>query len=250
MFPILTGISPLILIGFLVSMVLGIYAQFKVQSTYSRYSRVPSRRGLTGAQVAYEVLMRAGSEDWAVLREARGEVTTRSVRIELASGVLSDHYDPIHRVLRLSPDVYNSTSLAACGIAAHESGHAIQHAKGYAPLHLRTALYPLANLGSQAWMWLWLAGLIMGGMRYINPTFLTLGIALFSCAVAFYVITLPVEFDASRRALIYLTEYKILDEGEMVGARKVLTAAALTYVAAALTAVFQLLYLLSVRRER
>ena len=240
--------SPWIVLGFFAAMALGLYATLKVQITYARYSREPSRRGMTGAETAREILNRAGAEDWAVVAHAQGQPTTRDVRIEMVPGQLSDHYDPIHRVLRLSPAVYNGNSLAACGIAAHESGHAVQHAKAYAPLTLRTALYPLANIGSQAWMWLILGGFFFGGMANLG-IFLNIGIALFSCAVLFYVVTLPVEFDASRRALAYLSEYGILTDDELRGTRKVLSAAALTYVAAALTAVLQLLYLLTLRRN-
>lgn len=240
--------SPLILIGFLACLVLGIYASFKTQSTYAKFSRVGSRSGLVGAQVAREILDRAGLEAWAVEKEMRGEPTTRSVQIEMVSGMLSDHYDPIQRVLRLSPDVYHGSSLAACGVAAHEAGHAVQHAKGFVPLHLRTTLYPLAAIGSKAWPFLMMLGW-MFGLRDLG-ILLSIGIVMFSFAVAFYVITLPVEFDASRRAMVYLREYGILATEELSGARKVLTAAALTYVAAALTAVIQLLYLLSLRRDR
>lgn len=243
------GTNPWIMVGFLAAMVLGLYASIKVQTTYARYSRQPSRRGLTGAETAREILDRAGAEDWAVVGASHGQPTTRDVRIEMVPGQLSDHYDPIHRVLRLSPGVCNGTSLAACCIAAHEAGHAVQHAKAYTPLTLRTTLYPLANIGSQAWMWLILGGFFVGGIGNLGPVFLNIGIALFSCAVVFYVVTLPVEFDASRRALAYLSEYQILTEDEMGGARKVLSAAALTYVAAALTAVLQLLYLLTLRRD-
>lgn len=235
-------------LAFLACFLLGLYATFKTQMTYSKYSRVRSRAGLTGAQVAREILDRAGAEQWAVEKEMRGEPTTLAVRVEMVPGMLADHYDPIHRVLRLSPDVYGGSSLAACGIAAHEAGHAVQHAKGYAPLHMRTALYPLANLGSQAWMWLMLLGFFFGGLQNLG-VILTIGIGLFACAVAFYVITLPVEFDASWRALGYLSEYGILARDEMGGARKVLSAAALTYVAAALTAVVQLIYLIWLRRD-
>jgi hypothetical protein len=234
--------------GFIASFMLGAYATYKTHSTYTRYGRVGSRTGMTGAEVAREILDRAAMEEWAVELDLQRKPTTRDVRVEIVPGILSDHYSPVDRVLRLSPDVYRGTSLASCGIAAHEAGHAVQHAKGYAPLHLRTALYPLAAIGSQAWMWLMLLGFLVGGMQHLGPV-LTIGIAAFSCAVAFYVVTLPVEFDASRRAMVYLREYGILASDELVGARKVLTAAALTYVAAALTAVLQLLYLLALRRD-
>ena len=237
-----------VMLGFGLCMVLGIYASIKTQTTYARYSRVGSRVGLTGSEVAREMLDRAGLEDWAVEKEMRGEPTTKSVRIEMVPGTLSDHYDPIHRVLRLSPDVYHGTSLASCGVAAHETGHAMQHAKGFAPLHLRTTLYPLAAIGSRAWPFLMMFGWFFG-MRNLGML-LSVGIVMFSFAVLFYIITLPVEIDASRRALKYLGEYGILAPDELPGARKVLTAAALTYIAAALTAVIQLLYLLSLRRDR
>jgi len=246
-FPFIFGGSPLIMLGFLAALLLGIWATIMVRSAYAKYSRVPMRAGLTGAEVARYILDQAGSEDWAIDAAARGAPTTRDVRIEMVPGMLADHYDPINRVLRLSPEVYQGTSLAAAGVAAHEAGHAIQHAKGFAPLHLRTTLYPLANIGSQAWPFLMIAG-FMFGLRNLG-WLLDVGIILFSFAVAFYLITLPVEFDASRRALAYLGGYGLLSDRELVGARKVLRAAALTYVAAALTAVIQLLYLLSLRRD-
>ncbi len=241
------GGSPLIMLGFFAALLLGIWATIMVQSAYAKYSRLPTRSGLTGADVARYILDRASAEEWAMEAAARGAPTTRDVRIQVVPGMLADHYDPINRVLRLSPEVYSGTSLAAAGIAAHEAGHAIQHAKGFAPLHLRTTLYPLANIGSQAWPFLMIAGFLFG-LRNLD-WLLDLGIILFSFAVAFYLITLPVEFDASRRALGCLAQYGLLTDRELKGARRVLSAAALTYVAAALTAVVQLLYLLSVRRE-
>jgi len=161
------------------------------------------------------------------------------VRIETAQGFLSDHYDPRSRVLRLSPDVYSTPSLAAVGVAAHEAGHALQHAAGYAPLSLRTALVPAASVGSQlAWP------LLVFGFLLQATALVKLGVVFFAAAVVFQLVTLPVEFNASRRALAAVESVGILGPDELPGARQVLTAAALTYVAAAVTSVMQLLYFL------
>ncbi|RMG90173.1 MAG: zinc metallopeptidase [Candidatus Dadabacteria bacterium] len=203
---------------------LSLVAQMWVQSAFHRYGERMNRRGITGAQAAEMILARSGLRD---------------VRIEMAQGVLSDHYDPRSRVLRLSPDVYGKPSLAAVGVAAHEAGHAIQHAAGYAPLQLRSALVPVASIGSQlAWP------LLVFGFLLHTLALVKLGVILFAAAVAFQLVTLPVEFNASRRALAAVEGAGILGPDELPGARQVLTAAALTYVAAAVTAVMQLLYFL------
>jgi hypothetical protein len=206
------------------ALLLSIYAQFKVKSTYSRFSKVSTYRGITGAQAAREILRSAG---------------VHGVDIELTRGFLSDHYDPRSRVLRLSESVYAGDSIASVGVAAHEAGHAIQHAHGYAPLKLRSALVPVSSLGSNlAWP------LLIIGFIFMAQSLILAGIVFFSLAVLFQIVTLPVEFNASSRALQALPASGILSDSEVAGARKVLTAAALTYVAAATAAVLQLVYFL------
>src|SRR5215831_20605709 len=195
------------------AVLLALYAQFKVTSTYARFSQVPVSSGLTGAQAAEEILRRNGLS---------------SVSVERTEGVLSDHYDPRARSLSLSLDVYSGSSVAAVGVAAHETGHAIQHARGYAPLALRSAMVPTVQFGS------WLAWPIFFlGFLFHSGVMLQLGILVFSAVVAFTVVTLPVEFDASARALRALRDESLVTDEELRGVRTVLTAAALTYVAAA-----------------
>ena len=206
----------------LIGAVLCIWAQARVSSTYNRYSRVLSRTGMTGAQAAQRILQLSGIYD---------------VRIEHVGGKLTDHYDPVNKVLRLSDTVYGSTSVAAIGVAAHECGHAVQHDKGYAPLQFRSALVPVANIGSKAGIPLILLGALLG----MNQTLIHIGIWVFALAVLFQLVTLPVEFNASGRALAMLGDYGMLDRDETKGCRKVLQAAALTYVAAAASAILQLL---------
>lgn len=210
---------------------LSLYAQIKVSSTFKRYSQVRSGQGLTGAEGARRLLDEGG---------------LGHVSIELSQGKLSDHYDPRSKVLRLSPDVAHKDSLAALGVAAHEVGHALQDAQGYAPMRLRSTLVPVASLGSNLGIGLFIVGLFIGG----NPVLMNLGIVLFSAAVLFTLVTLPVEFDASRRALHLLNSRGILVSGEVDGARKVLRAAGLTYVAAALMAIVQLARLVLISRNR
>lgn len=212
------------------AIVLGIYAQAKVSSSFNRYSQVPSARGLTGAQAARAVLDSAGLSD---------------VGIDVAGRRLSDHYDPRTRVLTLSPDVGNSNSLAALGVAAHEAGHAMQHADGYAAFRLRSALVPVANIGTNLGFVLFFIGLIF----YRNGMLMNVGILLYSAAVLFTLVTLPVEFNASRRAMAQLENRSILVADELSGAKKVLSAAALTYVAAALMAILQLVRLVLISRR-
>jgi Zn-dependent membrane protease YugP len=215
------------------AVVLGIYAQAKVSSTFKRYSAIASSRGLTGSQAARLLLDGAGLS---------------SVGIDVSGGRLSDHYDPRTRSLTLSPDVGNSSSLAALGVAAHEAGHALQHAQGYAAFKVRTALVPVANIGSNLGIMLFIVGAIFGASQGI-PWLMNLGILLFSAAVLFTLVTLPVEFNASNRAIKELANKSILMGGELEGAKKVLSAAALTYVAAALMAVLQLVRLILISRR-
>ncbi|MDH4196147.1 MAG: zinc metallopeptidase [Candidatus Aminicenantes bacterium] len=213
-------------------LVLAIYAQSKVRSTFARYSRVIARSQLTGAQAAGQILQTGGA----------GEVN-----VEKVPGQLTDHYDPRKKVLRLSEAVHDSPSIAALGIAAHEAGHALQHRSGYTPLTLRNAIYPIANLGSTLAMPLFIIGFIFTRGPNI---WMDLGILLFTGAVAFTVITLPVEFNASKRAMTLLEERKFLSGEELVGARRVLSAAALTYVASTAMAVMQLVRLIILRDSR
>jgi len=215
------------------AIILALYAQMKVSSTFQRYLRVSASSGLTGAQVARDLLNKNNLSD---------------VAVEITPGYLSDHYDPRQRVLRLSPKVYHGRSLAALGVAAHETGHAIQHAEEYVPLNIRTALFPAAQFGSQLAFPLFFIGLLFGH----GGTFLmNLGILLFTFAVLFQVFTLPVEFNASSRALNMLeTEGYLMRGGEVAGARKVLSAAALTYLAATAMAILQLFRLLLIRGMR
>jgi len=216
--------DPLYFILIAPAFLLSLAAQMWVQSAFRKYGARMNRRGITGARAAELILARAGLDD---------------VRIETAQGFLSDHYDPRSRVLRLSPDVYSTPSLAAVGVAAHEAGHALQHAAGYAPLNLRTALVPAASVGSQlAWP------LLVFGFLLQATALVKLGVVFFAAAVVFQLVTLPVEFNASRRALAAVESVGILGPDELPGARQVLTAAALTYVAAAVTSVMQLLYFL------
>ena len=208
-----------------ISALISLFAQFLVNSRFSKYSRVRSRSGMTGAQAAERILQSQGIYDVAIQR---------------VSGKLTDHYDPRNKTLNLSDAVYASTSVAAVGVAAHECGHAIQHARGYAPLSFRSALVPVANIGSQlSWLFI-ILGIFFGG----SHTLIMIGILMFSAAVLFQLVTLPVEFNASGRALKLLSETGILQKDEVSDTRKVLSAAALTYVAAAATAVLRLLRLL------
>ena len=209
----------------IISALISLFAQFLVNSRFSKYSRVRSRSGMTGAQAAERILQSQGIYDVAIQR---------------VSGKLTDHYDPRNKTLNLSDAVYASTSVAAVGVAAHECGHALQHARGYAPLSFRSALVPVANIGSQlSWLFI-ILGIFFGG----SHTLIMIGILMFSAAVLVQLVTLPVEFNASGRALKLLSETGILQKDEVSDTRKVLSAAALTYVAAAATAVLQLLRLL------
>lgn len=210
----------------LIGVILSLAASAKVKSTFARYSKVRSMTGMTGAEAAQRLLNSQGIYD----------VTVRRV-----PGSLSDHYDPRTKTVNLSDDVYSSTSVAAIGVAAHECGHAIQHAVGYAPLNFRSALVPVANFGSQISWPLILIGILIGGF---GSPIVQLGIILFSLAVLFQLVTLPVEFNASSRAVRLLDSTGILSGNEVDGTRRVLGAAALTYVAAAAGSILQLLRLI------
>ena len=214
------GTYVLIILAFLISALVSA----KMNATFSKYSKVRSYCGMTGAQAAQRILSSAGIYD---------------VRIEHVSGKLTDHYDPSNKVLRLSDAVYGNTSVAAIGVAAHECGHAVQHAKNYVPLSVRSAIVPVANFGSQLSWPLFLAGLIFS----FRPL-LMIGILLFCGALLFQIVTLPVEFNASARALRMLDETGIMGRQEIRGTKKVLRAAAMTYVAAVIGSLLQLLRLL------
>lgn len=203
------------------AIILSIYAQFKISSTYKRYSQVRGRAGYTGSQAARAILHAKGLYD---------------VRVEPVRGHLSDHYDPRSQAVRLSEDVYYGSSLASLAVAAHESGHAIQHATGYIPLQLRSTFVPVASFGSNLGPMLILVGLFVPSYNFL----LQLGIVAFAAAVLFQLITLPVEYNASSRAMALLQDQGMLAQEEVKGARRVLSAAALTYLAAALVAVLQL----------
>ena len=216
-----------------IGLVLCLGASFMVKVTYKKYSEVYPMRHITGAEAAQRILQNAGITD---------------VRIEQVDGELTDHYDPRAKVLRLSQLNYNTSSVAAIGVAAHEAGHAVQHKVGYFPLKFRNAILPVANLGSQLGVPLVLIGLIFS----FGDTLINIGIILFAFAVLFQVVTLPVEFNASRRAVKLLENQDILQGEELSGCKKVLSAAAMTYVAAAASSALQLLrlVLLGGRRRR
>ena len=211
-------------------LLLGIWAQAKVNGAYQKYSRVMSRSGITAAEAAHRLLRQNGN--------------TR-VNVEKVAGQLTDHYDPRSETLRLSDGVYHSSSLAALGIAAHEAGHAMQKFEDYAPMRLRNAIVPVVQIGSRLYMPLFIMGLIFSWEPLLN-----VGIIAFALTLIFSLITLPVEFDASRRALKMLSAGGYLTETELGGAKQVLTAAALTYVASFVSAAMQLLRLLVLARRR
>lgn len=210
--------------------ILSVWAQSKISSTYRHYSQVGNQRGITGAQVARFILDNAG---------------LNNVPVEPVAGQLTDHYDPRGKVLRLSEGVYNSPSVAAIGVAAHEVGHAIQDSQNYGPMRLRGAIVPLASIAGNLGMIMIMAGLFISGYRNL----ILIGAALFGVTVLFQLVTLPVEFNASNRALKILNT-GILTPEELSGAKKVLSAAALTYVAAAVTGILNLLRILLFARNR
>lgn len=206
-------------------LILSVYAQFQVSGSFNRYSRVRNRRGITGAQAAYEVLKAHGVFD---------------VEIRPCRGQLTDHYDPRDNTIYLSESVYDAPTVAAVGVAAHEAGHAVQYAVGYGPVRVRSAIIPVTQFGSQFAF----IALVLGLVLYVQPLF-AIGIVLFGLTTLFQLVTLPVEFDASARAVATIESSALLDEEERQGAKKVLRAAALTYVAALLMSLLQLLrYLL------
>lgn len=212
------------------AILLSLYAQIKVKSTYSKYSRINNMNGLTGFQVARLMLDEAGLS---------------YIPVEMISGELTDHYDPRSKVLRLSSKVYSDSSIASVGVAAHEVGHAIQHAEEYAPIKIRNAIVPAVNFGSSFSMILFIAGLVLSATPLID-----LGILLFSATVIFQIVTLPVEFNASHRAMEIIKRRNFLYDKEVKGAGKVLRSAALTYVASALMAILQLVRLIAIRNDR
>jgi len=222
--------DPMYFVFALPALILGLWAQFKVQSAFKRYSQVRSMVGMTGAEVARRMLDTNG---------------LYNVQVEMVQGFLSDHYDPAHRTLRLSPDVYRSNSIAAAGIAAHEAGHALQHQDAYLPMQIRTAIVPTVQIGS------WLGPIIfLVGFFFQWTQLAWVGLILFAATAAFAIITLPVEFNASRRAKAWLTESGVLYNNEIGGINAVLDAAALTYVAAAAQAVSTVLYYLFLLQGR
>ncbi|GAA0176952.1 zinc metallopeptidase [Clostridium sediminicola] len=212
------------------ALIMSAWAQFKVKSTFQKYSKIRSMNGMTGADVARRLLDDEGLFD---------------VPVQHIRGNLSDHYDPVHRVMRLSDSVYNSTSIAAIGVAAHETGHAIQHKNSYIPLKIRGAIFPVVNFSSKV-SWI----IFILGFLFSYPTLIDIGILLFTTVVLFQIVTLPVEFNASNRAIAILENKGILYGNEVEGAKSVLSAAALTYLAAALMSILQLVRLLVLSRDR
>lgn len=217
-------IDPFFMVMMIPGFILAAWASIRVKSAFARYSKVPFAARMSGAEVAREILQRNRIHD---------------VKVEETSGMLSDHYDPSSRTVRLSSDVYRQPSVASAAIAAHEVGHALQHAKGYAPLALRSAAVPIARIGSYA-PWL----ILIGGFLLHSLSMVYLGVILFTGVVAFQLITLPVEFNASSRAKAQLQNLGLVTAGDATGVQKVLSAAAMTYVAGALAAIMQLLYYL------
>jgi Zn-dependent membrane protease YugP len=223
------SITALFLLCTAVPLLFGLWAQWRVKSTFQRYAAVSPRNGMTGAQAAAAVLRSSGLPD---------------LEIRPVAGQLSDHYDPRNRTLNLSADVGNASSLAALGVAAHEAGHAIQDAKRYAPMRIRQTLVPVATVGQSLWFLPVVLGLMMGITGLVN-----VGLILFAAIVLFQLVTLPVEFDASKRALVALESQGLLATDEIGGARAVLNAAALTYVAGFVAALGQLIYFFALSRR-
>ncbi len=215
-------------------MLLSLIAQWKVKSTYNKYKQVQTRKGVTGAETARYILK---------------AYNINSVRVEQTGGVLTDHYSPHEGVIRLSSAVYNGTDIAALGVAAHEVGHAIQYDKSYFPISIRNTIFPVASLGSNLGYILVILGALFGSMGGLSQMLILAGIALFSFFVFFTIVTLPVEFDASNRAIKILSGAGFLNGEEIAGAKKVLGAAAMTYVASAISAVLNLLRLVLMSRR-
>ncbi len=226
------------MLGYILLIVVGMIisgaAAFWVRRSYSKYSKQMSASGLTGAQVARMILDRNNLSN---------------VRVEPVAGTLTDHYDPRGKVVRLSEGNYAKNSIAAVSVAAHECGHAIQDGVGYLPMKLRAGLFPIVAFSSQVWVYLFIAGIFIGGASGAGQFFIQLAAILFLAVLAFHVVTLPVEINASTRAYGLLTRYGMLSRDEASGTRRVLSAAAFTYVAAALTALLTLLYLILVSRQ-
>lgn len=235
------------LLWMLPAIIISIIAQAKVKSTYSKYSKVINRMGITGAEAARRVL-------------SAGGVT--NVQVVAVGGNLTDHFDPTSNTIRLSEGVYDKATVAAVGIAAHEAGHALQHAEGYAPNKLRSVLVPITNIGSRLGWILIIIGFALSGVGYyyystpstydspVGDLLVTVGIILYSTSLLFTLVTLPVEFNASKRALKIIESTGMLYGEEYEGAKKTLTAAAMTYVAAAVTALLQLLRIITIARRR
>jgi Zn-dependent membrane protease YugP len=217
----------LLLIFFGIPLILGLVVQSRLKSTFAKNSRVPVASGKTGADVAREILDRNGLPGVPVHPSK--------------AGPLSDHYDPRKRGVFLSEPVYAGRSIAATAVAAHEVGHAIQHARGYAPMTLRSAIWPVAAFGSQAWFFILMAGVLFQAFGLIQ-----LALLVFAAVIVFQLVTLPVEFNASRRAMLQIRELRLVTDAEATGARQTLTAAAMTYVAGALASIAQLLYFLAI----
>jgi Zn-dependent membrane protease YugP len=218
----MSSLTVIWLLTMIIPLAMGLWAQTKVKRTFDRYSQVPVRRGITGAQAAAAVIRASGLPD---------------VEIREVPGRLTDHYDPRNRTLNLSPDVAEQPTVAAVGVAAHEAGHAIQDARNYLPMRVRQTFVPVASIGSSFAIPIIFIGLILGATGLTN-----IGLALFTAIVLFQLITLPVEFDASRRALVALSDGRLLEADELDGAKSVLSAAAWTYVAAFVAALSQLIY--------
>ena len=212
------------------AIIISLFAQINVKKTYAKMSSINNKKRLTGAQAAEALLMSEG---------------INNVRIELGRGRLSDHYDPRSNVIRLSPEVYSGTSIAAVGIACHEAGHAVQHARNYVPIKVRNAILPVANIGSTAGFYLAIIGYFLGYGLLID-----IGVILFASVTVFQLVTLPIEFNASRRAITTIEERNLLYDDEVPAAKKVLTAAAMTYVAALLVSIMNLLRLILRTRNR
>ena len=221
-----TGLLPV-----LICALFALWASHNVNSTFKKYAKQFSGRGITGAQAAQRVLSANG---------------VYGVKIVKVAGNLTDHFDPQQNVIRLSDGVYDSTSTAAIGVACHEAGHAVQYAQGYAPIKLRAAIIPVTNFGTKIAWPLMLLGIVLSGLSYAFYNLVYVGIACFGLSLAFQLVTLPVEFNASRRAMQAIEEGGILYEDELVGARKTLTAAAMTYVAAVATTLVQILRLIAI----
>ena len=221
-----TGLLPV-----LICALFALWASHNVNSTFKKYEKQFSSRGITGAQAAQRVLSANG---------------VYGVKIVKVAGNLTDHFDPQQNVIRLSDGVYDSTSTAAIGVACHEAGHAVQYAQGYAPIKLRAAIIPVTNFGTKIAWPLMLLGIVLSGLSYAFYNLVYVGIACFSLSLVFQLITLPVEFNASRRAMTAIREGNILTDEELVGARKTLTAAAMTYVAAVATTLVQILRLIAI----